>query len=372
MEKCVSGAALNKRSHIVFDDGFDPTRSYVRLAHDDMTEEEVIKEEPTVPGQVATVILSGGFSRELIDEIDNDRVTNTFDPQSLRGGGKSLMVRGKKHRRIPRGLVKIDESPVVHHWLKTLQQCERLRPLRANVYIVCNEVDRKEFLKTVGFVKEGDEFLAFKRLTATDVRLNGDRGVARVKLGEDAASVPRIRSIKSNMCGTERDVEGVPICLLRKARVEGVFKSQASSLVEMMNDFLESGIPVHGIDLEWGHMHVDSVRWIDYASEFFNYFAQQMRLAKKAENSRCHDDDFVLGDDVCELGKSLRLDRATMAHSIASNLAENPSLEFDRTYFAQQSTKFKGLSRPFYQTPATFYMTAYRRLAGGVLDKNVC
>lgn len=87
---------------------------------------------------------------------------------------------------------------------------------------------------------------------------------------------------------------------------------------------------------------------------------------KKADKNRLCDEDFLFGDDVDELGESMRVNRSKMVATINSTLNKNPSEDFDHVYFARKSKTFKGRPCPYYSTPETFYLTEYRRFATGV------
>ena len=46
-----------------------------------------------------------------------------------------------------------------------------------------------------------------------------------------------------------------------------------------------------------------------------------------------NDTDFVLGDDVGEIGHSKRLDRREWAKLLTEQLGGNPAADFDKVYF---------------------------------------
>lgn len=81
-------------------------------------------------------------------DIERDDDEETQDPQYQRGGSKLLMVRGRNTvPRIPPALVNINGKTVLQYWLAMLQKSCKLTPLKANVYVVCNELDKAEFLE---------------------------------------------------------------------------------------------------------------------------------------------------------------------------------------------------------------------------------
>lgn len=90
-----------------------------------------------------------------MDEIERADARETQDPQYQRGGGKLLMIRGiKSEPRIPPALVNINGKTVLQYWLTMLQKSSKLMPLKANVHVVCNELDKAEFLKELRTVGE--------------------------------------------------------------------------------------------------------------------------------------------------------------------------------------------------------------------------
>lgn len=120
----------------------------------------------------------------------------------------------------------------------------------------------------------GKDTIGFTASTNTSQRLNAGKVLPRVLLGGDRC-LPPVLDIECAADHTEGYLEAVPICLLRKATLPVLKRSKVKNIVDLMGELVKQGTPIHAIDLEWGHMHTDSVAWIEYADEFFKYYVQQ-------------------------------------------------------------------------------------------------
>lgn len=120
----------------------------------------------------------------------------------------------------------------------------------------------------------GKDTISFITSTNTSQRLNSGRKFPKALLDGNKALAP-VLGINSAVHLKEGDQEAVPICILRKATLPTIKSSRMKNIVDLMGELIKQGTQVHAVDLEWGHMHTDSVDWIEYADEFFKYYVQQ-------------------------------------------------------------------------------------------------
>jgi hypothetical protein len=81
-------------------------------------------------------------------------------------------------------------------------------------------------------------------------------------------------------------------------------------LVEAVKRLTDLGHRLHAIDMQWGRFFTNRLKWLEYTDQlFFWYHKTSNNLFNASKTFNANDTDFILGDDVGKLGRTMRLDR---------------------------------------------------------------